>query len=136
MTSSMAMLVFIWVTTTSFIKLHLVLSFPGGSVVKNPSRRHRRYRFPSISGKIPWRRKMKPTPVFLPGEVHGQRRLEGYNPWCHKESVTTKHTCILGFEFANMAMTFRDIRNIPVGNRGKIEKHKAGQAFHSQVYWE
>ena len=32
----MAMLVFIWVTTTSLAKLHLVLSFPGGSVVKNP----------------------------------------------------------------------------------------------------
>ena len=79
---------------------------------------------------------MKPTPVFLPGEFHGQRLLAGYNPWCHEESDTTKHTCILGFEFANMAMTFRDIRNIPVGNRGKIEKHKDGQAFHSQVNWE
>ena len=28
--------------------------------------------------KIPWRRKWQPTPVFLPGESHGQRRLEGY----------------------------------------------------------
>jgi len=30
--------------------------------------------------KIPWRRKQQPTPVFLPGESHGQRSLEGYNP--------------------------------------------------------
>ena len=25
-----------------------------------------------------------PTPVFLPGESHGQRSLEGYSPWDHK----------------------------------------------------
>ncbi|XDA86191.1 hypothetical protein R6Z07F_015941 [Ovis aries] len=28
-------------------------------------------------GKIPWRRKWPPTPVFLPGESHGQRSLVG-----------------------------------------------------------
>ena len=28
-------------------------------------------------GKIPWRRKWQPTPVFLPGKSHGQRSLEG-----------------------------------------------------------
>ena len=27
--------------------------------------------------KIPWRRKWQPTPIFLPGGSHGQRRLEG-----------------------------------------------------------
>jgi len=26
-------------------------------------------------GKIPWRRKRQPTPIFLPGESHGQRNL-------------------------------------------------------------
>ena len=31
--------------------------------------------------KIPWRRKWQPTPVFLPGESHGQRSLTGYSPW-------------------------------------------------------
>jgi len=35
--------------------------------------------------KIPWRRAWQPTPVFLPGESHGQRSLEGYSPWGHKE---------------------------------------------------
>ena len=29
----------------------------------------------------PWRRKWQPTPVFLPGESHGQRSLVGYTPW-------------------------------------------------------
>ena len=29
-------------------------------------------------GKIPWRRKWQPTPVFLPGELHGQKSLPGH----------------------------------------------------------
>ena len=33
--------------------------------------------------KIPWRREWQPTPVFLPGKVHGQRSLVGYSPWSH-----------------------------------------------------
>ena len=41
-------------------------------------------------GKIPWRRAWQPTPVFLPGESHGQRNLAGYSPWSHKESDTTE----------------------------------------------
>ena len=30
-----------------------------------------------------------PTPVFLPGELPGQRSLVGYNPWGHKEGSHT-----------------------------------------------
>ena len=41
-------------------------------------------------GKIPWRRKWQPTPVFLPGKSHGQRSLVGYCPWGRKESDTTE----------------------------------------------
>jgi len=41
------------------------------------------------SGRSPWRRVQQPTPVFLPGESHGQRSLEGYSPWGHKESNMT-----------------------------------------------
>ena len=44
----------------------------------------------SSSGKIPWRRKWQPTPVFLPGKFHGQRSLAGYSPRCRKESDTTE----------------------------------------------
>ena len=32
-------------------------------------------------GKIPGRRAWQTTPVFLPGESHGQKRLMGYSPW-------------------------------------------------------
>ena len=42
--------------------------------------------------KMPWRREWQPTPVFLPGESQGQRRLAGYSPWGPKESDTTEHT--------------------------------------------
>ena len=33
----------------------------------------------------------QPTPVFLPGESHGQSRLAGYRPWGCKELDTTEH---------------------------------------------
>ena len=37
-----------------------------------------RHRFSPWVGKIAWRRAWQPTPVFLPGESHGQRSLDGY----------------------------------------------------------
>jgi len=40
--------------------------------------------------KIPWRMKWQPTPVFLPGESHGQRNLAGYSPRGCKELNTTE----------------------------------------------
>ena len=43
-------------------------------------------------GKIPWRSKWQPTPVFLPGESHGQRSLAGYGPWGRKEPDRTEPT--------------------------------------------
>ena len=47
-------------------------------------------RFDPWVGKIPWRRKRQPTPVFLPGESHGQRSLAGYSPWGRRELDTTE----------------------------------------------
>ena len=44
-----------------------------------------------------WRRKWQPIPVFLPGESHGQRSLEGYSPWGLEESDTTER---LHFHFS------------------------------------
>ena len=60
-------------------------------------RRHERCSFDPWVWKIPWRRAGQPTPVFLPGESHGQRSLVGYSPWGGKESDTaerlnTQHT--------------------------------------------
>ena len=57
--------------------------------VKNPPA-VQETRFNSRERKIPWRREQLPTPVFWPGKVHGQRGLEGYSPWGHKESDITE----------------------------------------------
>ena len=43
-------------------------------------RRRRRWEFDPWVRKIPWSRKWKPTPVFLPGKS----RLAGYSPWGQK----------------------------------------------------
>ena len=54
-----------------------VWGFPDGSGVKNlPA--IRRLDFDPWVGKVPWRREWQPTPVFLPGEFHGQRSLAGH----------------------------------------------------------
>ena len=37
-----------------------------------------------------WRRKWQPTPIFLPGEFHGQRSLVGCSPWGGKELDMTE----------------------------------------------
>ena len=61
-------------------------------MVKNPpaSAGDGRLRFNPWVGKFLQSRKVAPTPVFLPGESHGQRRLVVYRPWGHKESDTTE----------------------------------------------
>ena len=51
--------------------------FPGGAC---QCRRCNRCRFEPWVRKIPWRRAWEPTPLLLPGESHGQRRLAGYSP--------------------------------------------------------
>ena len=53
--------------------------------VKNPPVRPR---VDPWVGKIPWGKDRLPTPVFLPGEFHGQRSLAGYSPWDSKELDT------------------------------------------------
>ena len=54
----------------------------GGSVVKNPPAMQETW--VRSLGQIPWRRKWQPTPIFLPGEFHGQRSPAGYSPWGRK----------------------------------------------------
>ena len=61
-------------------------------MVNNPPvmKRHKRLGFSPWVGKIPWRREWQPTPVFLPGEFHGQRSLVGYSSWGLKELDATE----------------------------------------------
>ena len=48
-------------------------------------------------GKIHWRRKWQPTPVFLPRKCHGQRSLVGYSPWGCKELDMTEQLHFLSY---------------------------------------
>ena len=69
--------------------------FPGCGSSKEPtchSRKHKRLRFNPWVGKIPWRRKWQPTPVFLTGESHGQRSLVGCSLQGCKELDTSEAT--------------------------------------------
>ena len=61
-------------------------------MVKNRPANARVIWFDPWVGKIPWGRKWQPTPVFLPGESHGQRSLVGSSPSGHKESDMTEVT--------------------------------------------
>ena len=54
-------------------------------------------RVQSLSWEDPWRRKWQPTPVFSPGESHGQRSWVSYSPWGGKKSDTRHNwacTCL------------------------------------------
>ena len=56
----------------------MLRGFPDVTVVKNPpASAGDTGEADSITGL---RRKWQPTPIFLPGESHGQRRLAGYSP--------------------------------------------------------
>ena len=53
-------------------------------------------------GKVPWRRKWQPTPIFFPREFHGQRSLVGYSPWGHKDSDTTEGLILIYLSTSTM----------------------------------
>ena len=57
----------------------------------------RRPGFDPWAGKMPWRRRWLPTPVFLPGESNEQRSLVGYSPWDNKESDTTEQLTLFHY---------------------------------------
>jgi len=78
-------------------------------------RRLRRHRFDPWVSKIPWRTAWQPTPVFLSGESHGQRSLEGYSPCGCKESDTTKATL---YAQAGYRAYLKSERRIVAWNRG------------------
>ena len=71
----------------------VIWASPGGTSSKEPACQCRRRKKPGFDpwvGKMPWRRAWQPTPVFLPGESHGQRSLVGCSPWGREESDMTE----------------------------------------------
>ena len=73
---------------------YLSPSFPGGTVGKESAcqcKRGKRLEFDPWISKVLWRRKWQPTPVFFPGESHGERSLVGNSSWGHRELDMTEH---------------------------------------------
>ena len=64
-----------------------------------------RPRFNPWVGKILWRRKWQPAPLFLPGKSHGQSSLVRYSPWGCKESDMTERLHF-PFHFSNTKPIF------------------------------
>ena len=66
-------------------------------------------------GKVFWRRKWQPTPVFLPGESHRQRSLVGYRPLSHKRVrhglATKQQTHYLLEKIANLIWFFSEFQH-------------------------
>ena len=62
------------------------MGFPGGTSGKEPGCQCRRLETQVwfLRWEDPLERAWQPTPVFLPGESHGQRSLADYSPWDHK----------------------------------------------------
>ena len=70
----------IMIIITSYILFGASQVALSGNEPTRQCRRHKRCGFNPWVGKIPWRRAWQPTPVFLPGESHGQRSLVGCSP--------------------------------------------------------
>ena len=68
------------------------MGFPGGSAGKESACNAGDLGPDLWVGKIPWRRKQLPTPVFWPGEFYGL-----YSPWGHKESDMTERLSLSHF---------------------------------------
>ena len=71
--------------------------FPGGSDGKESACNVGDLGLVSGLGKILWRKKWQPTPVFLPGEFHRQRSLARFSPLGCKELDMTEVTDTFSF---------------------------------------
>ena len=61
----------------------------------------------NIPGKISWRRKWHPTPVFLPGKSHGWRSLVGYSPWGRR----VRHDWAISLHFIDIQENYKMTSN-------------------------
>ena len=84
-------------------------------------RRRKRLRFDPWVWKIPWKRAWQSTPLFLPGEPHGQRSLPDYSPRAAKELDMTEATQEI---LRRMSITVKNfLKRIKISNtkiRGRV----------------
>ena len=94
---------------------HVILSgCPGGSDGKESACSAGGPKFDPWAWKVPWRRKWQSTPVFLPGEFHGQRSLVGYSPRGRKESDTTERLTLSPFRQSILELKGASGFNVPL----------------------
>ena len=83
----------------------------------------RRHGFDPWVRKIPWEIKWQPTPVFLPGEFHGQRRLMGCSPWGCKDLGTTERLTTTIYSLFSCEIDPHDLVQITRGGNPEISIH-------------
>ena len=86
-----SVLIFLYLASPRVSQVALVLKNPLASA----GDLYKRCKFNPWVRKIPWRRALQSTTVFLPGESHGQMSPASYSPWGCKESGTTQVTALL-----------------------------------------
>ena len=93
-----------------------ILTSPDGASGKESAyqyRRCRRHRFYPWVGKMPWRRAWQPTPVFFPGESHGQRSLAGHSPWGRQSQACLRGPSMQAMHIFSAALSGRPTLSCP-----------------------
>ena len=72
-----------------YVNIKSIVGFPGGSDSKESACRMGDLGSIPELDRSPWKKRWLPTPVFLPGEFHGQSSLASYSPWDCKELDTS-----------------------------------------------
>ena len=86
-----------------------------------------------------WRRKWQPTPVFLPGEFHGQRSLERFSPWGRKKSdMTEQLTHTYTIVLCRILSAMQGNRHVNCGmcrGRDRVIYHYCKYIFFFLLFW-
>ena len=86
----------------------------------------RRVGFDPWVGKIPWRRGWLLTPIFLPGEFHGQRSLAGCSVGGRKESDTTEAIYVArtqaGWLYACLTLPVTAVCDAPIASHLQLQE--------------
>ena len=96
---------------------HNLLGSTSGKEPACPCRRHKRHRFDPWLRKIPRRREWQFTPIFLPGESHGQRSLTCYVPGVAKSRTQLKQLSISSGRWNHWQSSSATVKLWPAVNR-------------------